>query len=119
MSSTSKSPKAVLLTALAVAQQALPMYSHKCSPKKFTQYQLFACLVLKNFLKCDYRGVAAMLRDCPTLAETIGLESIPHFTTIEKAAKRLLVFPHAKQLLEKETGTALLCRKPSGRRAES
>lgn len=41
-----------------------------------------------------------MLRDCLTLAETIGLESIPYFTTIEKAAKRLLVFPHAKQLLD-------------------
>jgi hypothetical protein len=37
------------LAALATAQRALPLYSHRCSPKKFTQHQLFACLVLKSF----------------------------------------------------------------------
>jgi hypothetical protein len=53
------------LAALATAQRALPLYSHRNSPKKFTQHQLFACLVLKNFLKTDYRGVVAQLADCP------------------------------------------------------
>jgi hypothetical protein len=57
VSITSKSPKAVVLTALAAAQQSLPKYAHRCSPKKFTQHQLFACLALKNFLRADYRGV--------------------------------------------------------------
>ena len=48
-------------------------YSHRHSPKKFTQHQLFACLVLKSFLKTDYRGVVAHLADCPSLVETLGL----------------------------------------------
>ena len=50
MAQTSKSPRAVLLAALETARRSLPEYRTKHSPKKFTQHQLFACLVLKNFL---------------------------------------------------------------------
>jgi len=75
MARTSKSPRAVLVAALAVAELALPLYSHRCSPKKFTQHQLFACLVLKCCLKTDYRGVAAHLVDCPSLMEVLKCDS--------------------------------------------
>jgi Transposase DDE domain len=97
---TSKSPRAVLLAALATAERALPRYSHRNSPKTFTQQQLFACLVLKNFLKADYRGVVAHLADCPSLAETLGLARVPHYTTLQKAARRLLSSVPAKRLLD-------------------
>ncbi len=100
MALTSKSPRAVVLAALATARRALSAYSHPCSPKKFTQHQLFACLVLKNFLKADYRGVIAHLADHPTLVEALELTTIPHFTTVEKAAKRLLKAAVARSLLE-------------------
>lgn len=100
MALTSKSPAAVVLAALATARRALPAYSHVCSPKKFTQHQLFACLVLKNFLKTDYRGVVAHLADHPALVATLELKKIPHFTTVEKAAKRLLKSASARLLLE-------------------
>lgn len=63
MALTSKSPQAVALVALATARRSLPAYSHKNSPKTFTQHQLFACLALKNFLKTDYRGIVAHLAD--------------------------------------------------------
>lgn len=76
--------------AWAIAQNVLPRFSHKYSPKKFTQHQLFACLVLKMFLKTDYRGLAAHLSDCPTLCKTIELTKVPHYTTFQKAARRLL-----------------------------
>ncbi len=100
MSITSKSPIAVLRAALAVAEQALPAYSHRCSPKKFTQHQLFACLVLKHFLKADYRGVTSQLQDCPALQKVLGLERVPHYTTLQKAARRLLLSAPAKKLLD-------------------
>lgn len=96
----SKSPKAVLLAALATAREALPLYSHRHSPKKFTQHQLFACLVLKCFLKTDYRGVVAHLADCPSLAAAIELGHIPHYTTLQKAARRLLAAAPARRLLD-------------------
>lgn len=90
----------MLLAALATARKALPLYSHRHSPKKFTQHQLFACLVLKCFLKTDYRGVVAHLADCPSLAQAIELGRIPHYTTLQKAARRLLSAAPARRLLD-------------------
>ena len=99
MSKTSKSPRKVLDVALKAAQQSFPAYSHEFSPKKFTQHQLFACLVLKSFLKTDYRGVVEHLKDCPAQAESVGLTKVPHFTTLQKAAKRLLKRKGVDQLI--------------------
>jgi len=100
MSTTCKSPRKVLQAAYAVAAESLPAYTHPCSPKKFTQHQLFACLVLKTHLKCDYRGVAVFLSDLPDLRNTIGLTTVPHFTTLQKAAVRLLRYHRVSDLLE-------------------
>ena len=100
MSVTSKSPKAVLLTAWKISKASLPAHRHRNSPKKFTQHQLFACLVLKNFLKTDYRGLVEYLADCDSLADAIELVCIPHFTTFQKAARRLLVNKSAQKLLD-------------------
>lgn len=83
-----------------IARNSLPAYRHKYSPKKFTQHQLFACLVLKNFLKTDYRGLVHYLKDCPTLCTAIELKAVPHFTTFQKAGKRLLVSRNARKLLD-------------------
>lgn len=100
MSQTSKSPKKVVLAALAVARRSLPLYAHKFSPKKFTQHQLFACLVLKNFWKTDYRGVAAQLHDSAELVQTLALRRVPHFTTLQKASRRLLAHAPTQRLLD-------------------
>jgi Transposase DDE domain len=97
---SSKSPKAVMRAALAVARQGLPFYTHPNSPKKFTQHQLFACLVLKNFLKSDYRGVVAHLTDNPSLCELIGLKQVPHFTTLQKASRHLLASAPVRRVLQ-------------------
>src|SRR5262249_28071416 len=93
-----KSPLRVARQALTVATEALRSYAHKYSPKKFTQPQLFACLVLKTFLKTDYRGVAAHLADHSDMQVTLALKSIPHFTTLQKASRRLLRQPRARRL---------------------
>jgi hypothetical protein len=109
MSHTSKSPVKVALTALAVAERALPPYAHRFSPKKFTQHQLFACLVLKGFFHTDYRGIAEILRDMPSLREVLGMEVVPHFTTFQKAAQRLLGKAPANRLLEQTIEQCLRC----------
>lgn len=98
-SKLSKSPLAVARQALAVGNQVLPPYAHKCSPKIYTQPQLFACLVLKTFFKVDYRGVVDIIRDFDALRWLIGFKKgVPHFTTIQKASKRLLKIPLARNL---------------------
>jgi len=98
MSRLSKSPLRVAREALAVAQNTLRTYTHKFSPKKYTQPQLFACLVLKTFLKTDYRGLAAHLADHSDLRVALGLRSVPHYTTPQKASRRLLRLPRARRL---------------------
>jgi hypothetical protein len=95
---TSKSPRRVLRVAYDAAQRALPAYRHKFSPRKFTQHQLLACLVLKEFLRLDYRGFAEHLADHPDLVRLIDLKAVPHFTTFQKAADRLLVAASARKL---------------------
>lgn len=107
MGKTSKSPKAVLLTAHRVGRERLRTYSHLFSPKKYTQPQLFACLVLKEFMRLDYRKLSALLADASTLAAAIGLESIPHFTTFQKAHDRLLGSRRAKRLLDETVDGAI------------
>src|SRR3954470_11294028 len=87
---TSKSPRRVLQVAYEAALDALPAHRHKFSPKKFTQPQLMACLVLKEFSRLDYRGLAAHLADHPDLWHLIDLKAVPHYTTFQKAAARLL-----------------------------
>lgn len=87
---TSKSPKQTAAVAYAAAKQTLPSYSHKYSPKKFTQPQLVACLVLKEFFTTDFRGLAGILEDSSDLKKALELKEVPHFTTLQKAARRLL-----------------------------
>jgi hypothetical protein len=98
--STTKSPLRLLQVAHALGRRTLRKYWHACAPKKFTVPQLFACLVLKEFLRLDYRKLSALLKDAPSLAAAIGLAEVPHFTTFQKAARRLLITRHAQRLLD-------------------
>src|SRR6516164_2791718 len=101
MSTLSKSPLRVARQALAVGADALPLYAHRFSPKVYTQPQLFACLVLKTFFKTDYRGMAEKLHDLTDLTRVLGLRRVPHFTTLQKASRRLLRQPRARRLLHR------------------
>ncbi|NJL32264.1 MAG: hypothetical protein HC898_11965 [Phycisphaerales bacterium] len=74
MATTSNSPRKVIAVALQVGMDALPMYQHRYAPHKFTQSQLFACLVLMVFEGWDYRTTEQHLRDLPELRIWIGLK---------------------------------------------
>jgi hypothetical protein len=80
------------------AREALPPYSHRFSPRTYTQAQLFTCLVLKIFFRTDYRGIVAILADLPELCRVIGLTKIPHFTALQKADQRLLTLKNYRRL---------------------
>ena len=89
----------VARVALAVGKDAFRDYSHKFSPKKFTQSQLFACLILKEFEKKDYRGICQLLVDASDLRNAIELRAVPHFTTLQKASQRLLNLDRVRHLI--------------------
>jgi hypothetical protein len=106
----SKSPRKVLQVAYEVACQALPAHRHKFSPKKFTQRQLMACQVLKEFSHLDFRGLAEHLADHTDLQALIGLDVVPHFTTFQKADQRPLAETPCRRMFD-----AVLERAPKRR----
>jgi hypothetical protein len=63
-------------------------YSHRNSPHGFTQRQLLTCLVLKAYRKATDRGVIELLEVSEGLRARIGLEGLPHFTTLQKFARQ-------------------------------
>ena len=85
-----KSPVALAKEALAVAQDALPAYSSRFSPKVFTQHQLFALLVLRQFFRTDDRGIVQMLQDLSDLRTALDLKKVPHYSTLCYAEQRLI-----------------------------
>jgi len=107
---SSKSPRDVAKVALAAGKEAFSDYSHIYSPQKFTQPQLFACLVLKEFEKKDYRGIWQLLLEFTDLRQVMGLKSVPHFTTLQKASRRLLKAAPVRELISETV------RQISGRR---
>ncbi len=72
-----------------VGEQCLPRHSHLCSPKKFTQPQLFAMLVLRQSLGWTYRATATRLREWSDLRQAIGIEHVPDASTLCYAQRRI------------------------------
>ena len=90
MSTTTKDPIALAGAALEAGEAVLPPYSHPKSPHKYTQPQLFALLVLRQFFRLDYRAVTTWLKRWPELCRVLGLKRIPHYSTLCYAEDRLL-----------------------------
>jgi len=90
MRAMTKSAVAVAREALRVGQAALPPYSSRFSRRDFTQAQLFALLVLRQFLRTDYRGVVALVAEWSDLRRALGLKKVPHYSTLCYAEPRVL-----------------------------
>jgi|SRR5579862_3407525 len=86
----SDSPVALARTALAVARDALPLYSCVKSRHDFTQHQLFAILVLRQFFNTNLRRTIQMLQEWSDLRRELGLTKVPHYSTLCYAQQRLL-----------------------------
>ena len=84
------SPIDLVKMALSVGEQGLTLYSCPVSRKDFTQPQLFALLVLRQFLHADYRKIVRFVAEWAELRNALNLAKVPHWTTLEKAHKRLL-----------------------------
>lgn len=105
---TCKSTLKVARMALLAAREALDDFARPKSPKKFTQPQLLACLIVKEFSRKDYRGIHMMLAEWSELRNALGLTKVPHFTTLCQAEKRLLSKRRANSVL---TSILAMCRK--------
>lgn len=86
----SKSPLKVAKEALAIGTATLEAYPSRYSRKDFTQPQLFAVLVLKQFFRTDDRGIIEILSEFEELRNVLKLRKLPHFTTLWHAQRRML-----------------------------
>jgi len=87
---TCKSPRKVIRAAYRLAVECLPQYSDPFSRHDFTLPQLFACLVIREHQKKSYRGVEALLRDCPGWLADIGMTRAPDHNTLWRAFNTLV-----------------------------
>ena len=90
MRSMTKSALRVARDALAAGEATLPPYGSRYSRRDYTQPQLFALLVLRQFLRTDYRGVVALAAEWRELRDALGLARVPHYSTLARAAPRLM-----------------------------
>lgn len=103
---TCKSPRKVLNAAYALAVACLKEHQSKFSRKDFTGPQLFACLVLREHQKKSYRGVVALLKDCPHWCAAIGLKKVPDHNTLCRAHKHLVKPGVVEKMLDVSIATA-------------
>jgi hypothetical protein len=88
--SMTKSALRIARDALVAGEAALAPYGSRCSRRDYTQPQLFALLVLRQFLRSDYRGTVALVGEWRELRQALGLCRVPHYSTLARAAPRLL-----------------------------
>ena len=96
--------KSTLIILMDLSQELLtlmqmPLYSTKHSKKTFTNHQLFKLMVLKTYLRRDYRRFVDELKESK-IPEKLGLDRIPHFTTLQKFAQRQNIQELEKSLLK-------------------
>jgi hypothetical protein len=68
--------------ALAVSKSVLPNHASRFAPKTYTQPQLLACLLLKEYLRLDYRTAQEMLELSDGLRSTLELSRVPDHSTL-------------------------------------
>ena len=84
-----KSPVRLAEIALDVARAQLPRYRTKFSKHDFEWPQLVACLLVRQFLRLDYRGVEQMLAEHSELRRALRLRRVPDHTALCRALRNL------------------------------
>ena len=72
--------------AYQVAADTLPERAHRFAPKRYTQPQLLACLLVKEYLGLDYRTAQETLEVSDGLREALHLRRVPDYTTLWRFA---------------------------------
>src|SRR5829696_8369203 len=89
------------ILALAVSKSVLPNHGSKFAPKTYTQPQLLACLLLKEYLRLDYRTTQEMLELSDGLRSALNLLSrVPDHSTLWWFARHKLQDKLLQEALE-------------------
>ena len=70
----------------------LEIYSCKYSKRKYTQHQLMALILLKEYLKTDYRSIVELVQLMNPVKSRIGLKQVPIILRFISSLKELNLF---------------------------
>jgi hypothetical protein len=70
-----------------VARRSRPDRRHRFAPKRYTQPQLLACVLLKEYLGLDYRTAREAIELSEALRDALGLTAVPDHTTLWRFAR--------------------------------
>jgi len=65
-----------------------PLRGSKFSNHIYTDHQHVVMLALRQHLRKSYRDICEMLEVCTALLDELGLDRVPHWTTLQKFSKR-------------------------------
>jgi hypothetical protein len=72
----------------------------------YRQAQLFALLVLRPFLRTDYRGIVALVPQRAELLRALVLAKLPHYSILAHASRRILANAKAGGLPQRSSRAA-------------
>jgi hypothetical protein len=72
-----------------IKRARIPPYLHKKSNHVYKVWQHLVLLVLRQYEHKSYRRFVEFLQEAFGVTEFLGLSTIPHYTTLQKAATRL------------------------------
>src|SRR5689334_6501885 len=75
--------------AYALTRATFPMYAHRNSPKRFTQPQLAACVLMMFYLGISYRDMEDWLLATDKVCEVLELKEVPDHSTLYRMYKRM------------------------------
>jgi hypothetical protein len=73
---------------IVLKRMNVPLYSSKYSKKTYTVHQHLLCLCIKEIQQQSYRNCRDFLDDFDNLQDALGLNSVPHYTTLQKCLQR-------------------------------
>ena len=73
--------------AFEVAQRSAPDRRHRFAPERYTQPQLLACVLVKEYLGLDYRTARETIELSGPIREAFGLTVVPDHTTLWRFAR--------------------------------
>jgi hypothetical protein len=97
---------------LQVSRTVLPRYRSRFSNHQFTQPQLLATLCLMRYEDWTFREVEVWLGEHRELRQTLGLMSVPDFTTLYRFLQRL-----QEQTIDRAVGETVRQRRGGKRRS--
>ena len=72
-----------------ILKMHVPLYLHSKSKHVFSVHQHIIMLVLRQYESKSYECMVEWLHVCSEITAMLGISTIPHFTTLQKAASRL------------------------------